>query len=289
MSEKTGFHRKYQPLLIVGAGGVLGATSRFALAGNFSPSGGTLVINVLGSILLGFLLYSSEYFGYVSPETRMFFGTGFLGSFTTFSTFAVQTFQMPLAEASLNILENIILTLTGVFIGRGTAIYLGNLKENIFHFPLLSSVRFPDSRYISSRAYGVAGLSILILFPSITNEMIPAAGIFLVGAGGFAGAILRFLVSGAVPKIGRLPAGTLTVNVIGSFVLALLTFSFLSGPLVYFVSIGLLGSFTTFSTFAYESFRLGEEGETKYFLLNIVLNLAMCMAGIMTAYRLIAL
>jgi CrcB protein len=50
------------------------------------------------------------------------------------------------------------------------------------------------------------------------------------------------------------------------------------------VSIGVLGSFTTFSTFAYESFRLLEEGEKKYSLLNIVLNLGICMAGVMTAY-----
>ncbi|MCQ6963186.1 fluoride efflux transporter CrcB [Methanolobus chelungpuianus] len=110
------------------------------------------------------------------------------------------------------------------------------------------------------------------------------SGLLLVGAGGFAGAVLRFLVSGAIPKAGEIPAGTLAVNTIGSFALALITFSSVSDSLIYLLSIGVLGSFTTFSTFAYESFRLMEQGEAKYSLLNITLNLAMCMTGVMAAY-----
>ncbi|WP_292463180.1 CrcB family protein [Methanolobus sp.] len=107
--------------------------------------------------------------------------------------------------------------------------------------------------------------------------------LLLVGTGGFAGAVLRFLVAGAIPRVREIHTGTLTVNVIGSFVLAALTFSSVSGSMTYLVSIGVLGSFTTFSTFAYESFRLLEEGEKKYSLLNIVLNLGMCMAGVIAA------
>jgi camphor resistance protein CrcB len=111
--------------------------------------------------------------------------------------------------------------------------------------------------------------------------------ILLVGTGGFIGAILRYLVSGAIPRINEIPSGTLTVNAIGSFVLAAMTFSSVEGSLRFFVSIGMLGSFTTFSTFAYESFRLLEEGENKYFLLNIILNLAVCLAATALAYQLI--
>lgn len=81
------------------------------------------MVNVLGSILLGFLIYNSEYLGYVAPRARMFLGIGFLGSFTTFSTFAVQNFQMPLLNASLNILGNILLAVAGVFAGRGVVIW----------------------------------------------------------------------------------------------------------------------------------------------------------------------
>ncbi|WP_209615658.1 fluoride efflux transporter CrcB [Methanolobus bombayensis] len=114
---------------MVGMGGFLGAISRFLIAGYFTPSPGTLVVNVLGSILLGFLMYSSEYLGIVSPRTRMFIGIGFCGSLTTFSTFTVQTFQMQMAEATVNILANIILTLAGIFTGRGLVIYIIKRRE----------------------------------------------------------------------------------------------------------------------------------------------------------------
>ncbi|MDW7732188.1 MAG: fluoride efflux transporter CrcB [Methanolobus sp.] len=110
--------------------------------------------------------------------------------------------------------------------------------------------------------------------------------IILVGAGGLIGAPLRFLVSGAIPRVREIPAGTLGVNVVGSFVLASLTFSSVSGSLAYFVSIGMLGSFTTFSTFAYETFRLLDEGEGTYSLLNILLNVAMCLTAVAVAYLL---
>ncbi|WP_292466949.1 fluoride efflux transporter CrcB [Methanolobus sp.] len=116
-------------LFTIGAGGFFGAISRFLVAGLFGPASGTLVVNVLGSILLGFLMYNSEYLGYVSPRTRLFFGIGFLGSLTTFSTFTVQTFQMPFIEAASNILANLILTLAGVFTGRGFVVYLLRRRE----------------------------------------------------------------------------------------------------------------------------------------------------------------
>nr|WP_321431329.1 fluoride efflux transporter CrcB [uncultured Methanolobus sp.] len=110
-------------------GGFLGAISRYLVAGYFAPAPGTLVVNVLGSILLGFLMYSSEYLGIVSPRTRMFFAIGFCGSLTTFSTFTVQTFQMQLAEAAFNIFANVILTLAGIFTGRALVFYLIKRRE----------------------------------------------------------------------------------------------------------------------------------------------------------------
>jgi CrcB protein len=113
--------------------------------------------------------------------------------------------------------------------------------------------------------------------------------ILLVGTGGFLGAILRYLVSGAIPRVNEIPAGTLTVNGIGSFVLAAMTFSSIDGSLRYFVSIGMLGSFTTFSTFAYESFKLLEEGENNYVLLNIILNVVVCLCAAGLAYQIFSL
>lgn len=120
-------------LFTIGAGGFCGAISRYFVAGLFEPAPGTLMVNVLGSILLGFLMYNSEYLGYVSPRIRMFFGIGLLGSLTTFSTFTVQTFQMSFIEAGFNILANLTLTLAGVFTGRSIVIYLVKRRESSGH------------------------------------------------------------------------------------------------------------------------------------------------------------
>ncbi len=117
--------------------------------------------------------------------------------------------------------------------------------------------------------------------------MLPASNIgelVLVGTGGFLGASLRYTVSSRVPKIRSIPAGTLTVNFLGSIVLALLTFSSEPESMIYLVNIGILGSFTTFSTFAYETFKLLEDGKNISFLLNIFLNVTLCLLGVSIAY-----
>ncbi len=117
--------------------------------------------------------------------------------------------------------------------------------------------------------------------------MFPVPGsekLLLIGLGGFIGSPLRYIVSSRVPKIKNIPAGTLTVNLLGSIVLALLTFSSEPESMVYFVNIGILGSFTTFSTFAYETFKLLEEGQNLSFFLNIFLNVILCISGVSFAY-----
>lgn len=113
--------------------------------------------------------------------------------------------------------------------------------------------------------------------------------VILVGLGGFLGAILRYLVSGMAARVAELPTGTLIVNVIGSTVLSILTFSSVPDSTMYLVNIGLLGSFTTFSTFAYETFKLLEEGENMYFILNISLNVLLCLMGVVAGYFIVNL
>jgi len=117
--------------------------------------------------------------------------------------------------------------------------------------------------------------------------MFPASGlekVFLIGVGGFIGAPLRYIVSSNVPIIKNIPAGTLAVNLLGSIVLSLLTFSSEPESMVYLVNIGIIGSFTTFSTFAFETFKLLEEGENFSFFLNIFLNVVLCLSGVSIAY-----
>ena len=115
-------------LLIVGTGGFFGAISRFLLSSAIATPFDTLTVNVLGSFALGMLMYDTELLGYVSPRVRMGFGIGFLGSFTTFSTFAVQSYQMAPTLAAFNITANVILTLIAVLLGRGVIICFSRKK-----------------------------------------------------------------------------------------------------------------------------------------------------------------
>jgi len=90
--------------------------------------------------------------------------------------------------------------------------------------------------------------------------------ILSVGLGGFVGAIARFWLSGLAQRLSdRFPFGTLTVNLLGSFLLGLLATLFLervvSQDVRLFLLVGLLGAFTTYSTFSLETFDLMVEGE----------------------------
>jgi fluoride exporter len=99
----------------------------------------------------------------------------------------------------------------------------------------------------------------------------------LVGAFGAAGAIARYGVDRLISDAthGQFPWGTLTVNVLGAFALgvlvALTTERLIVSPTWRTaVGIGFLGSFTTFSTYAYESVRLAQDGALGLALLNTV-------------------
>ena len=82
----------------------------------------------------------------------------------------------------------------------------------------------------------------------------------VVGMGGALGALLRHLVSKTV-DVETYPLGTFTVNVLGTFGLGILTFAGMNNELVLFFGVGAMGSFTTFSSFAFETVRLWETGE----------------------------
>ncbi|MCU4973656.1 CrcB family protein [Halobacteria archaeon AArc-m2/3/4] len=82
---------RLETLALIGIGGFAGANLRFFALGLFSEIGAVLLVNVVGSFVLGFLLYEAQYTGIVDRQSRIVFTTGFLSSLTTYSTFAVQT------------------------------------------------------------------------------------------------------------------------------------------------------------------------------------------------------
>ena len=114
----------------------------------------------------------------------------------------------------------------------------------------------------------------------------------LVGTGGFVGAALRYAVSGlvhrAIPFSG-FPYGTLVVNLVGCLTIGLLTGLAESrqvmGPeLRIFLFIGLLGGFTTFSTFAYEGVELIHHGEFAKVLASVMVHVLVGFLAVWFGY-----
>lgn len=110
-----------------------------------------------------------------------------------------------------------------------------------------------------------------------------------VGIGGFFGSICRYLI-GLLPvrAAGDFPISTLAINIVGAFVLSLITAiaaknTSISPRVVLMLKVGICGGFTTFSTFAYESFSLFRNGASLtaviYILASVVLSVLAVISG----------
>lgn len=121
--------------------------------------------------------------------------------------------------------------------------------------------------------------------------------LILVGLGGFLGAILRFSVSDLVQNWFRsvsFPSGTLVVNLLGCFLLGGLSHAaelrgLMSAEARAFMFIGLLGAFTTFSTFGNDTVSLIRKGEQVISLLNIGLHLGLGLTAVWLGQTLVSL
>lgn len=120
--------------LLVGVGGGVGAMARYWLSTvlqSLFPTAwpvGTLGVNVLGCFIIGGLAYLAEARGLLTPETRALTMTGFLGGFTTFSTFGNETLALMRGgenpAALLNVGAHLGLGLGAVWAGRALAAWL---------------------------------------------------------------------------------------------------------------------------------------------------------------------
>lgn len=107
-----------------------------------------------------------------------------------------------------------------------------------------------------------------------------ASHILLVGMGGFCGAISRYLFSKQLNG-EKLPAGTLTVNLSGAFLLGAMTGANVSTATTLLLGTGFLGAFTTFSTLKLEMARMHLKKEHRLFLLYTAMTYG---GGIALAY-----
>ena len=113
--------RTLESMALITIGGFAGSNLRYFVARVIPGLGGTLVVNVVGSFVLGFVLYEAIHTGVLAERTRVVV-TGFLSSLTTYSTFAPQTavLRRP-AWIVANVLATYCLGLAGVLAGRSLA------------------------------------------------------------------------------------------------------------------------------------------------------------------------
>lgn len=118
--------------------------------------------------------------------------------------------------------------------------------------------------------------------------------ILIIGLGGFLGTISRYLSQELVNKIfsSQIPLGTLTVNIVGSFLIGIIYAlseknNLFSSELKMFLAVGFCGGFTTFSSFAYENLNLLKEGNYFNFLLYITISIIVGLLAVFSGVYLI--
>jgi CrcB protein len=108
-----------------------------------------------------------------------------------------------------------------------------------------------------------------------------------VGLGGLIGSVSRYGISGGVHRLVGVgfPYGTLSVNIVGCFLIGALTGlsearGLFSPDARAFLFIGLLGGFTTFSSFAYETLALARNGQSMRVVVNVLLQVLACLFAV---------
>lgn len=124
----------------VAVGAALGGLSRYYAtafiqqrAGADFPAG-TLLVNVTGSFLIGFIMRYALQSDIVSPESRVFLTTGFCGGYTTFSTFSLETFRLVHGglkyTALAYIAASVLCWLASVWLGHTLAVRTNRLNRS---------------------------------------------------------------------------------------------------------------------------------------------------------------
>lgn len=111
-----------EAVLIIGIGGFAGSNLRYFVDSLLqSPLVATAVVNVVGCMALGFFLYEKLYSETISQSARTVLSTGFISSFTTYSTFIIDAITTTPTLAIGYIIASYALGFAGVFVGRAGA------------------------------------------------------------------------------------------------------------------------------------------------------------------------
>jgi CrcB protein len=119
--------------LILAVGGATGTIARYLLAGViYAILGtgfpyGTLVVNLLGCFILGFLTAVTETKFLLTPQLRLLLMIGFCGAFTTFSTFIFETSNLIRSGETLRALMNVVLSVVVGFLVFRIGILIGDI------------------------------------------------------------------------------------------------------------------------------------------------------------------
>ncbi|WLR56802.1 CrcB family protein [Mesobacillus subterraneus] len=213
----------------VGLGGMLGSLLRYLVSLGTSDilhNGfpiGTLIANCGGSLFLGWFTARIIARRKLNPVLSATIGTGLTGSFTTFSTFSIETLVM---------VEN------------------GTIWMAIFyvHISAVGGLILAAAGYKLGAGLGRGGITMI--------------GFVLVALGGMAGALSRFVIQ-MITGQSVLPVATLTVNLLGSFLLGWIVGQGIQGNLYLFAATGFMGAFTTFSTLNVDLVKLINSRENK--------------------------
>lgn len=220
----------------VAVGAVVGALLRAAQVGLFHGSPlATLTVNLVGALVLGAVLGLAPQREWLRPAL----GVGLCGAYTTFSAFAGDALHLGLTRGLALVATSGLLGPLAALAGHRLARRWPGLGVASFALPLVT--------------LGVAAL----------RGPLPAvdpSSLLVVAAGGAAGALLRDAAGAwALARgFGEYPLSTLAVNLVGCLAWGLLA-PRVTGLAALLLVTGLVGGFTTFSTFAVDAVRLVEE------------------------------
>lgn len=148
-----------------------------------------------------------------------------------------------------------------------------------------------DSRALRKRS-GTQQPVLALRAPRDNNDAMHAA--LLVAAGGAIGSVFRYFAGLAVQRLssGELPMGTFVVNVVGCFLIGAFAAAAETRPALaaetrLFFVVGVLGGFTTFSSFGYEAFELLRRGQAQLALLHVAGQCLLGIGAVAIAYQLL--